>query len=65
MNYLEYAKRLTWLEHQVEKSATGTPCQLADRLGISERTARRMIYQLKREGLSIRYCRIRQSYVRI
>lgn len=63
MGYKEYSKRLLTVSYLVEKGATGTPKELANKLEISEKTARRMINHLRQQGESIKYCRIRQSYI--
>ncbi|NJO02342.1 MAG: HTH domain-containing protein [Bacteroidia bacterium] len=42
---------------------TGTPGELAQKLEVSERTAKRMIAQLRESGLDIRYCRYENSYI--
>lgn len=62
MNFIDYSKKLDAVLHLVEIRATGRPEELANRLNVSEKTARRMINHLKQRGLSIKYCRINQSY---
>ncbi|HVN59272.1 MAG TPA: HTH domain-containing protein [Bacteroidales bacterium] len=43
--------------------STGTPAQLAIRLEISERSVKRLIRDLKREGIIFRYDYDRMSYL--
>ena len=47
----------------VKLKSTGTPSQLAIRLEISERSVKRIIRELKREGSVSRYDHDRMSYV--
>lgn len=42
---------------------TGTPADLATRLGFSERSIKRIIRELRDEGNEIRYCQTRGTYV--
>lgn len=43
--------------------STGTPCELAIRLEISERTVKRIIREIREDGYEIEYCHIRRTYV--
>jgi DNA-binding transcriptional regulator GbsR (MarR family) len=42
--------------------ATGTPCELASKLGISKRQVYRYIDDMKEMGLKIEYCKKRKTY---
>jgi len=42
---------------------TGTPADLADRFEISERTIKRIVKELRDEGIKIWYCPSVMSYV--
>jgi predicted DNA-binding transcriptional regulator YafY len=41
---------------------TGTPRQLSERLGVSERTLFRLIVLMRELGAPISYCKFRQTY---
>jgi DNA-binding Lrp family transcriptional regulator len=43
--------------------STGTPLDLAFRFNISERSVKRIVKEIKNEGIKIRYCHIAVSYV--
>ena len=43
--------------------STGGPADLASRFEISERTVKRMVSEIREEGINIRYCKSRGSYV--
>jgi biotin operon repressor len=43
--------------------STGTPLELANRLDISDRSVKRLIKEIRDEGIAIRYCHVRRSYV--
>jgi predicted DNA-binding transcriptional regulator YafY len=55
-------EQLMQLHELIARRATGTPEQLAQTLGVSERTARSYLEQLKLMGATICYCRTRQTY---
>ena len=58
-NIIDFVLRVDDLiRHQM----TGTPSQLANILGISERSVYRIIGQLKRCNLPIAYCKRRKTY---
>ena len=63
MTYREYAEKLSTIKYLVKKNATGRPAKLAEKLQVSEKTARRMINCLRQQGINIKYCRIKQSYI--
>ena len=47
----------------VRLKCTGTPAQLAIRLEISERSVKRLVREMKRDGLVLRYDHDRISYI--
>lgn len=47
----------------VNSKSTGTPAELAEKLGISIRSAKRFIQELRDSGHIIHYCRTRGSYI--
>ncbi len=47
----------------VRLKSTGTPSDLANKLGISERSVKRIVRELKKEGKVLRYDHNRVSYV--
>jgi DNA-binding Lrp family transcriptional regulator len=44
--------------------STGSPSDLALRLGISPRSVKRIVSEIREDGQKIRYCPLRKSYVR-
>ena len=47
----------------IDLKCTGSPSELAFRLGISERSTKRYISDLRDDGYVIRYCPVRKTYV--
>jgi transcription initiation factor IIE alpha subunit len=43
--------------------STGSPDDLACRFGISKRSVKRIVSEIREDGQMIRYCPIRRSYV--
>lgn len=43
--------------------STGSPDDLAFRLGISKRSVKRIVGEIRDDGFKIRYCHLRKSYV--
>lgn len=62
MQFKKYVSRMQYLQELIEKQRTGTPKELADRLGISERMLYRYIETLKSGERPIEFCRKRRSY---
>ena len=62
MQALKFISRTKRLDTLIRRKSTGTPAQLANRLGVSEATIYRYIQELKFMGAPIKYCRERQSY---
>lgn len=44
--------------------STGSPSDLAGRLGISQRSVKRIVSEIRHDGQMIRYSPVRHSYVR-
>lgn len=62
MQALKFISRTRRLDSLIRRKSTGSPAQLAHRLGVSEATIYRYIQEMKDMGAPIRYCRERQSY---
>jgi predicted DNA-binding transcriptional regulator YafY len=58
----KYLSRLQRLDQLIRQNQTGTPKELARKMGISERQAYNCIDDMKELGLPISYDRYRQSY---
>jgi hypothetical protein len=43
--------------------STGAPADLALRFEISERSVKRIVKEIRDEGIELRYCQFRRSYV--
>lgn len=62
MKLFEEINLLERLDQLIRLKATGTPCQLAKRLEISEREIYRIIADLRSRDIKIAYCKQRRSY---
>lgn len=56
-------ERLHRIDHLIRIKGTGTPNELADKIGLSERSIYEYIKLLKERGAPIIYSRSRRSYV--
>ena len=63
MKFENYQEKLEQLKKLVAYSNTGSPKELAKKLNVSERTARRLVERLRDQNYLIRYCRKSNSYV--
>jgi predicted DNA-binding transcriptional regulator YafY len=54
--------RLERIDHLIRIKGTGTPSQLASRMGVGERTIYEYISTMKALGAPIRFSRERRSY---
>ena len=54
--------RLEYLKELIEKECTGTPQELAVKLGVSERMVFHYLDELKKQGLELYYCRTSRTY---
>ena len=62
MNILELKELLERLVKLIEYECTGTPTELAQQLGVTDRTVKRYISQLRDMGANIKYCSHLNSY---
>lgn len=62
MKLFEEINLLERLDQLIRLKATGTPCQLAEKLGLSKRQVYRYIDEMKELGLNIDYCKRRGTY---
>jgi len=62
MTYFEYTEKLERIKYLTEHKQAGTPCSLARKLNVSERTALRMVQQLREHGYPIAFNRYRCTY---
>lgn len=58
MKFLERKQKMAYLLEMIEKGRCFSLSQIADTFGISERTAKRMIAELREEGYLITYYRL-------
>jgi predicted DNA-binding transcriptional regulator YafY len=58
----EIFERLNRIDHLIQIKGTGTPAQLADKIGLSERSMYEYIRLMKEFGAPVVYSRERQSY---
>jgi HTH domain len=62
MTFIEQLEALERLHLLIQRKATGTPEQLAERLNVCPRTIRNLIQILKHKDLSVHYSRDLQTY---
>lgn len=62
MNLNQVKKQLEQLHQLIEHRVTGTPCELAKRLGVTDRTLRNYLSQMNSLGAHIEYSRLGQTY---
>jgi DeoR/GlpR family transcriptional regulator of sugar metabolism len=62
MKKAEKIEKLQELEKLINAGKTGTPDELAQLLNVQNRTARRLVAELKKKHPSIRYNRIWNTY---
>lgn len=62
MKIYEYQERMNRIRSLAKRNATGTPKELANKIGISERTLFRLVKQIKHQGVSIEYSRKTNTY---
>lgn len=63
MTVLDKYERYTYIYKLISKKATGSPKQLASKLGVCERTIYRLIKELKVYGYEIEFCYLSNSYI--
>ncbi len=62
MNYIEIKRVTDFLDFLVRSGNSGTAAEIADRLGVSERTVHAYFNQLKSIGVPLEFDRIRKTY---
>jgi biotin operon repressor len=62
MDFFARLEQFARLDQLIRLKATGTPKQLAEKIGISRRQLLRDIAQLKARGFPIDYCKYKQCY---
>lgn len=62
MTFFNYTEKLETIKYLSELKRTGTVVKLAEKLSVSERTAKRMVRHLRNQGFPIVYNRNRNSY---
>lgn len=62
MDIFERLEQLARLDQLIRLKATGTPKQLAEKIGLSRRQLLRDIAQLRETGFPIEYCRYEMCY---
>ena len=63
MAITSYFERLQWIDQLIRMKATGSPQELADKLGVSKRTIYEYIQALKDLGAPVYYCKASGSYL--
>ena len=63
MNISQNQKLIERVIQLAERKATGTPCELSVKLGISQRNLYRVLDCIKDLGITISYSRTQQSYI--
>lgn len=59
---ISYLKRIEQIDQLIRLKATGRPEQLAEKVGIKERTIYEYIQMMRAMGAEIAYCRHAQTY---
>lgn len=62
MDYKTYSRRLEYLKEIIIKGKLSSPKDLSGKFECSERTIRKMINDLREEGLEIKYSRKNLKY---
>lgn len=61
-DFLTYKERLEYLQELIEKNRKATPEALAAKFGVSKRTIRRMVDNLRLTGVEVKYDRKTKKY---
>lgn len=61
-DFQKYQERLQFIQYLAERKSTGTSKILAQKLGVSVRTVKRMIKHLRDNDVDIRFDKTRQTY---
>ena len=59
---LRSIERFQTIDRLIQRKATGTSEQLADKIGVSKRTIIELINVMKQTGAPIYFCKIKKSY---
>jgi predicted DNA-binding transcriptional regulator YafY len=62
MAFIDTFYKLERLAYLIQRKATGSPMELAEKLEVSPRTVHNLLDQLRNWGADIAYCRERCSY---
>jgi predicted DNA-binding transcriptional regulator YafY len=62
MNFVTHLKKIETIRYWADRKQTGTLQQLAHRLDVSQRTAQRLVHELREMGTPIIYNRFRNTY---
>lgn len=62
MAFIDTFYQLERLAYLIQRKATGSPAELAEKLEVSPRTVHNLLEQLRNWGAEIAYCRERCSY---
>jgi biotin operon repressor len=62
MEFNVICNKLNYLHELISKKATGSPAELAKKLGVTDRTAKSYISQLRKLGAHISYSQSTHSY---
>ena len=62
INFLEIIERIEKLDYLISIENTGTPKELSNYLGLSERQTYRLLELMKNLNAEIEFCNIKQSY---
>jgi hypothetical protein len=62
MHLLKIREQLERLHCLIKQHSTGTPQELSDKLGVTDRTIKNLIAQLRLMDADICYCHKRQTY---
>jgi predicted DNA-binding transcriptional regulator YafY len=63
MDFLKYTEKLNSLRYFIENRSAVTVNTLSNKLDVSGRTVMRMVENLRLQGVNIKYCKKRKSYV--
>lgn len=59
---IDYFRRIEQIDQLIRQKATGRPAQLAEKVGVKERTIYEYLEMMRELGAEISYCRNSQSY---
>ena len=63
MSLTTYHEKMQRIDDLISRGATGTPQELADKMGLSKRMVFVYLQAMRDSGLFIRYCRFSKSYL--